>query len=97
MTRGTRLRAIFGPPGQFLFARCHRKIFRPEIVSRRQFFRRKLSRSQLTKEIMSPGSTVARMLAIGILYFRQRRVICDEGGCSDIEIRHLNACMYMQV
>ena len=29
---------------------------------------------------MSPGNTVARMLAIGILYFRQRRVICDEGG-----------------
>ena len=50
---------------------------------------------------MSPGNTVARMRAIGILYLRQRRVICDEGGCKflngDIEIRHLNACMYMQV
>ena len=32
------------------------------------------------KEIMSPGNTVARMLAIGILYFRQRHAICDEGG-----------------
>ena len=53
------------------------------------------------KEIMSPGNTVARMLVIGILYFRQRRAICDERGAKnlngDIEIRHLNACMYMQV
>ena len=31
------------------------------------------------KEILSPGNTVARMLSIGILYFRQRRAICDEG------------------
>ena len=29
--------------------RCHRKTCRPEIVSRRQFFLRKLCRSQLTK------------------------------------------------
>ena len=50
---------------------------------------------------MSPGNTVARMLAIGILYFRQRRAICDEGVAKilngDIEIRHFNACMCIQV
>ena len=32
------------------------------------------------KEILSPGNTVARMLAIGICTGRQRRAICDEGG-----------------
>ena len=39
---------------------------------------------------MSPGNTVARMLAIGILYFRQRRVICDERGCKSFEWGYRN-------
>ena len=47
-------------------------------MSRRQFKSLPINVATVyPKEIMSPGNTVARMLAIG---FRQRRAICDEGG-----------------
>ena len=53
-------------PVHFWQGRCHRKICRPEIVSRRQFFLRKIMSLAINvatvypKEILSSGNTVAR-------------------------------------
>ena len=49
---------------------------------------------------MSPGNTVARMHARDwhFIYFRQRRVICDEGGCKNFEWGYRNKtfkCMHV--